>query len=116
MLKILAKIRVLIALMLILSACNDIENSVNPTQEQVKSEIKWKCDSNGNKLYKIYYKEYDKSGKIIKITEYSDLGKTTSIKVVNYSTETSKETINFFDSEGKIDSTIITTNSHGSGE
>jgi hypothetical protein len=112
MLRLLAKLKISIALVLILSACSDIQNSVNPANEQVKSEVKWKCDNNGNKLYKIYFKEYDNTGNVTKITEYDKDGSILSIKLVNYAKEVSQETVNYFNKLGSIDSTVMTQNSY----
>ncbi len=114
MLRLLVRFRVFIATVLILSACSDIENSVNPTHQQVKSEIKWKCDNNGNKLYKIYYKEFDNTGNVIKITEYDKNGSILSCKLVSYQDKTSKETVNYFNKIGSIDSTVVTNNLYDS--
>lgn len=112
MIKLLVKFRVIIASVLILSACSDIENSVNPTDVQVKSESKWKCDSQGNKLYKLYDKEFDRSNNIVKIIEYNDKGATKSVKTVNYNNYKSNETLNLYDKNGNLDSTILTENTY----
>ena len=112
MLRLHAKIKVFIAFLLIISACNDIENSVNPTQQHVKSETKWKCDANGNKIYKIYVKEYDQKDQIIRITEFDDKGQTSTIKSVDYSDVNSKEILDIYNSKGQVDSTVITLNSY----
>lgn len=112
MIKILAKFRIIIASVLILSACSDIENSMNPSDVQVKSESKWKCDAQGNKLYKIYDKEFNLNNQVIKIIEYTDKGTTKSIKTITYSDKKSTETLNLFDFQGNLDSIILINNTY----
>ncbi len=108
--KLLKYIKSFIAVLLIFSACAEIDNSVENNFKQVKTETKWKCDESGNKLYKIYDKYYNTDGKVNRIVEYSIGGTTLSVKKIDYLGNIGRETTTFYDTSGKLDSTTINDN------
>jgi phage antirepressor YoqD-like protein len=104
------KIRTAIAFMLILTACAEIDQPFVPGSSVTKIETKWVCDTKGERKLKVYDKEYDKNGKLIKVTEYSETGSISSVKNIQYSNQGSNEVTNFYNSKGNSDSLVYHKN------
>lgn len=92
-------IKVILAYLLILSACTEMENPIATNEKVLKIETKWLADSNGVKKLKIYNKEYDKQGKLIKITEYDSLGQAQKIHNYKYTDSSLTETIEYLNAK-----------------
>ncbi len=78
-----------------LSACTEIDSPISSKDTVLKIETKWLADSNGVKKLMVYNKEYDRSGKLIKLVEYDSLGQAQKIHKYQYSDKEQKETIEY---------------------
>lgn len=105
--KIWLHIRVFLASLLILSACAEIDQPLGSIDTVVKIETKWLCDANGNKKLIVYNKEYDNSGRLLKVTEYDSIGIAKLVRKIQYDNSGCKETAQYFNTIGNIDSTKI---------
>lgn len=99
-------IKVLLAYMLLLSACSEIDSPISSKDVVLKIETKWLADSKGEKKLIIYNKEYDRNGKLIKLVEYDTLGKAYKVHHFQYEATHSSETIEYLqndqDNKGKV--------------
>lgn len=85
--------------MLLLSACSEIDNTISSKDVVLKIETKWLADANGEKKLMIYNKEYDRSGKLIKLVEYDTQGKAYKVHHFHYEANKSRETIEYLQNE-----------------
>lgn len=99
-------IKVLLAYMLLLSACSEIDSPISSKDVVLKIETKWLADSKGEKKLMIYNKEYDRNGKLIKLVEYDTHGKAYKVHHFQYEATRSSETIEYLqndqDNKGKV--------------
>lgn len=97
-------IRAFLACVLILTSCAEIDQPLRNLDRVVKIETKWLSDADGARRLKIYNKEYDKSGHLIKVTEYDSTGAVKIIRKLNYSSAENSEKTEYYNSIGTLDS------------
>ncbi len=100
-------IRAIIASILILSACAEIDQPFTAVDSVLKIETKWLCDADGNRQLKIFNKEYDKEGRLIKVTEYDSTGVPKLVRKMQYIDGSSQETATYLGKTGITDSVKI---------
>lgn len=98
-------IRAILACLLILTSCTEIDQPLNGIDNVVKIETKWQCDDAGNRHLKIYNKEFDKSGRLVKVTEFDSNGGAKLVRKIRYIESGSTETAEYYNANGEVDST-----------
>lgn len=102
-------IRAIIASILMLSACAEIDQPFSAADRVLKIETKWLSDSNGNRLLKVLNKEYDKDGRLIRVTEFDSNGTAKLIRKIQYTNASCSETAEYLNSVGSADSVKLYT-------
>lgn len=100
-------IRAIIASILMLSACAEIDQPFTAVDSVLKIETKWLCDADGNRQLKIFNKEYDKDGRLIKVTEYDSNGSPKLVRKIQYIDGSAQETATYINHIGITDSVKV---------
>lgn len=108
-------IKIILSSLLILSACTQMENPIVSNEKILKIETKWLADSNGIKKIKIYNKEFDRAGNLIKIIEFDSTGNSKKIHHFKYTKYDIIETIEYlsYNEDNVITQILTSINSSG---
>jgi hypothetical protein len=109
--KLFTYITILTAIILAGNGCSVYDNNptgYNPNQRTVKSVTKWQCNlTTGDKVIKLNFKEFDKNGYLTHEEFYTTSGKISYESIFSYNGYISNEKVNYFNSNGSIDSTKL---------
>ncbi len=90
---------------ILLASCNMANNPVNPaySPELVQIEEKWESDViTTDRLHKVYYKEFDKSGNLVLLVHFDNNSDTTSKSIYSYEKDLSTEQHIAYNEVGEI--------------
>lgn len=96
---------------LILISCSEVTGPEDSNSSYIlKSETKWLTDNHSEvKIAKISHKEYDYDGNITLIESYNEKGLRTAISNFKYGNKLRNEETTFYNIDGTVDSTQIST-------
>lgn len=101
--------RAILATILIVSACAEIDQPFSAGDRVLKIETKWLSDSNGHRQLKVFNKEYDKEGRLLRVTEFDSNGAAKLIRKIQYTNASCSETAEYLNSVGSADSVKLYT-------